>query len=728
MKRLLIVLALLVIPSLSRDLFAFYDFTISNGTVTGDVSQIFFSASDITLSLTNIPGSGKRAIIGIIGGGGGSGGSNTTILVSSNGVLIADGSGGTNILYIDGSVVVTNGGFLINGTPVANGGSITISVSGGVGVTNVLDSAGGPFDLVGHTNQPTLLIKGLSNATPATLTITDFGTFIGFTVASQGGFGSTNTWTTNGLPWSVSDTFGFSNASSVVGLAFTNLGGVPTIYLVPDSALARTGQSQTWSAPQTFNSSATLTLGAPTWFKSSVTVSDNVTIVSNATVGGSATITGSVTSSGTGSFAHFGAGQIDNGTIGSNTFPVTGITANIYGDASHPVIIGVGSDGRIYSIQQVAIGSVLGSSTNSIAGVFADGVSNNPVTFLSFQNFPVHTLNGTTSTVGFANLPFDSITVINGTTNFTLHGSSLTISNLLSNYGITLTNRGNGQIDLGGTVTMLSNGAGAFVSLGGNSSGNTTQNWSGTSQVVIAIPNNGGPVKIVPNGGGFNGIQSELQQVPQDGGSQAYINLTRNGNKAGAMFINFNDANSGNVLIGQLPPGNAAGDKRNVNISTTTAVGGLLVVNQDGNNQAGMNYQFYENDPRFPRIVFTDNKAQGNTNTPNLHETYASYGNWTNFGGGSALVGGSLIVIGSNENWLVACGRALGSVNGNKSNEYPTNRVSGFLAAGLNTAQSNQTFVVVRDQTNGVWCIGVDTNGVLGAYRTNDLSTTVFTY
>ena len=477
-----------------------YPFRIISGNTTGEVDETQFSASDITLSLTNLPGGGRRAIIGIIGGGGG--GSNNTILVAGNGLEFTDLGGGSNSLSIDPTVVATN--------PVSGG-------AGTFGITNVLDTAGGPFDLVGHTNQPTLLIKGLSNATPATLTITDFGTFIGYTVASQGGFGSTNAWTTNGLPWSVSDTFGFSNASSVVGVAFTNLGGVPTIYLVPDSTLARTGQSQTWTAPQTFNSSATLTLGAPTGFKASVTVSDNVTIVSNAMVGGSATITGSVTSSGTGGFAHFGAGQIDSGTIGSNTFPVTGITANTYGDASHPVIIGVGSDGRIYSIQQVAIGSVLGSSTNSIAGVFANGVSNNPVTFLSFQNFSVHTLNGTTSTVGFANLPFDSINVLNGTTNFTLHGSSLTISNLLSGYGVTLTNRGNGQLDLGGTVSMISNSAGAFLSLGGNSSGNTTQNWSGTSQVVIAIPNNGEPVKFVPNGGGFNGIQSELQLLRKTG-------------------------------------------------------------------------------------------------------------------------------------------------------------------------------------------------------------------
>jgi hypothetical protein len=110
----------------------------------------------------------------------------------------------------------------------------------------------------------------------------------------------------------------------------------------------------------------------------------------------------------------------------------------------------------------------------------------------------------------------------------------------------------------------------------------------------------------------------------------------------------------------------------------------------------------------------------------NTLDTYASYGNWTNQIG--KLEGGAAIIVGSNENWLVACGRALGSVSSTKDKEYPTNRFSGFLAGGLNSAQSNQTFMVVRDQTNGLWCIGVDTNGVLGAYRTNDLSTTVLTY
>ncbi len=133
-------------------------------------------------------------------------------------------------------------------------------------------------------------------------------------------------------------------------------------------------------------------------------------------------------------------------------------------------------------------------------------------------------------------------------------------------------------------------------------------------------------------------------------------------------------------------------------------------------------------DPRFPRILFTNNKAQSDTNAPALHETYSSFGNWTNSGGSAALNGGAAIIIGSNENWLVASGRGLGSVSGTRDKEYPTNRFSGFLAAGLNSAQSNQTFIVIRDQTNGLWCIGVDTNGVLGAYRTNDLSTAVSTY
>jgi hypothetical protein len=223
-----------------------------------------------------------------------------------------------------------------------------------------------------------------------------------------------------------------------------------------------------------------------------------------------------------------------------------------------------------------------------------------------------------------------------------------------------------------------------------------------------------------------NGVNPASQLVIQDGGNQAYMNFTRDGPKAGAMFLQFNDSTSGNLLIGQLPSGNATGDKRNINISTGTSIGGLIVVNQDGNNQSGMSYQFYENDPRFPRILFTDNKAASNTNTPAAHENYASFGNWTNQFG--KLEGGAAIIIGSNENWLVACGRALGSVSNTKDKEYPTNRFSGFLAGGLNGPQSNQTFTVVRDQTNGLWCIGVDTNGVLGAYRTNDLSTAVLTY
>ncbi len=722
MKRVLILLSTFVLfVSASSDLCLagyVYPFRIITGNTTGEVDETQFNASDITLSLTNLPGGGRRAIIGIVGGGG-VGGSNNTILVAGNGLEFTDLGGGSNSLSIDPSIVATN--------PIANG-------AGTFGITNVLDTAGGTYDLVGHTNQPTLLIKGLSNATPATLTITDFGTFIGFTVASQGGFGSTNAWTTNGLPWTVSDTFGFSNASSVVGLAFTNLGGVPTIYLVPDSAIARTGQSQTWSAPQTFNSSATLTFGAPTWFKAGMIVSDNVTVASNAIVGGSLTVGGNATISGNlnaGSFTGSmnGANIVGNQSVGTNTLAAFGSNTGTIGSAGQFLVVHLNSAG-IPDGWSTVTGNSLATSTNAISALQIAGSWNNGVIDLSISNLSVATINGTTATVGFASLPFENLTVLNGTTNFTLHGSNLTISNLLTNLGITLTNRGPGQIDLGGTVTMLSNAANNFLSLTGTAS-SPTQNWAGsTAWPVIILPAAGSGIMKFTPGAPVNGVTPSILFTVQDGSNQSFLQFTRDGAKAGEQFVSFINGGGANAhtSFGQEPSGNAAGDKNCVNLSTSSQVGGLIVDNQDDNNSGLAGYQFYEDDPRFPRILFTNNKQTTSTNTPELHETYASFGNWTNSGGSAALIGGALITIGSNENWLVACGRALGSVSSTKAKEYPTNSVSGFLSAGLNTAQSNQTFMVVRDQTNGVWCIGVDTNGVLGAYRTNDLSTTVLTY
>jgi hypothetical protein len=689
-----------------------YPVRLSNVTATGDVDEVFFSASDITLSITNLPGGGRRAVISIIGGGsGGEGGSNNTILVAGNGLSFTDLGDGSNSLAIDSSVVMTNGGFIINvGTAtfnVQNGGSITIPMGSG-GITNVLDTAGGPYDLVGHTNQPTLLIKGITNQTPTLITITDFGTMLGFSVASQGGFGSTNAWTTNGLPWAVSDTFGFSNASSIVGLAFTNLGGVPTIYLVPDGTIARTGQSQTWTAPQNFNSSAPLTFGAPTWFKSSVTVSDNVTVVSNATVGGNATISGSV-NAGTFTGSVNGGNIIGNQSIGTNLLAAFSGNTGTFGSAGNFLVLHFNSAGIIDGVSTVA-GSSQAAATNAISSVqnANTGSALNNVVGLILTNFSDYIVNGSTVTVGFVSAPFESITVLNAGTNFTLHGSSLTFSNLLSAYGIILTNRSNNQIDLGGTVTMLSNSTGAFNQLTG-SSANSTQNWSGSTLAVVTLPANGQALKFIPNGA-INGIQSEIDVVPQDGSNASYLMFNRDGPKAGLMFISWNDSSAGNVCIGQEPNGNAPGDKRCANLATSTSVGGLIVVNQDNDTTGLAGYQFYEDDPRFPRILFTNGKQSLNTNTPDMHETYSSFGNWTNSGGSATMNGGALICIGSNEYWLVAAGRALGSVTGTEAKEYPTNAISGFIAQPLNSIRSNLTSVAVRDEINSLWLLSVSTN------------------
>src|SRR6267154_1663616 len=160
-----------------------FPFRIIAGNTTGEVDETQFSTGDITLSLTNLPGGGRRAIIGILGGGGGS---NNTILVQGLGLRFDNLGGGTNSLSLSNTTI--SAGSYGDSTHI---GSFTVGADGRLTAAS--------------------------------------STTISFPAA-----GTTNTWYTNGVLWATSDAFSFSNASSVVGLGFTNVGGVPTIYLVPD--------------------------------------------------------------------------------------------------------------------------------------------------------------------------------------------------------------------------------------------------------------------------------------------------------------------------------------------------------------------------------------------------------------------------------------------------------------------------------------------------------------
>lgn len=103
---------------------------------------------------------------------------------------------------------------------------------------------------------------------------------------------------------------------------------------------------------------------------------------------------------------------------------------------------------------------------------------------------------------------------------------------------------------------------------------------------------------------------------------------------------------------------------------------------------------------------------------PHINEDYVRFQNYA-----SADLGG--VTVGSNYTaFIVGRGTGIGTAD----REFPTNRWAGFVFGRQGTAQSNQIFIALRDQTNGLWCLGIDTNGVLGAYRTNNLATPVTTY
>ncbi len=103
---------------------------------------------------------------------------------------------------------------------------------------------------------------------------------------------------------------------------------------------------------------------------------------------------------------------------------------------------------------------------------------------------------------------------------------------------------------------------------------------------------------------------------------------------------------------------------------------------------------------------------------PERHEDYVRLQNYA-----TADLGG--VTIGSNYTAFIV-GRGAGI--GTPDREFPTNRWAGFVFGPLGTPQSNQVFVALRDQTNGLWVLGISTNGVLGAYRTNNLAVPVVTY
>ncbi|MGA2604388.1 MAG: hypothetical protein ABSG14_09180 [Verrucomicrobiia bacterium] len=78
---------------------------------TGDVDQVQFDPTQVTVTFTNIPGGGRRAILSIIGGGGGG---TQTVLVASNCAALVNLGGNTNAIAVDTNCLYSEG-FVMTG-------------------------------------------------------------------------------------------------------------------------------------------------------------------------------------------------------------------------------------------------------------------------------------------------------------------------------------------------------------------------------------------------------------------------------------------------------------------------------------------------------------------------------------------------------------------------------------------------------------------------------------
>jgi hypothetical protein len=494
--------------------------------------------------------------------------------------------------------------------------------------------------------------------------------FTGATITGLGGTAGIGAPTTGGFA-TVTTTSGGTNTISVDG-----------------TKVAVLASNNTFNGNNTFNNP--VIIRGTMIFSNDVAISGHTTMASNLTVGGTLTV------------GNFSAAQINSGTLSANRLPDSGVVAGSYGSSSQIPVITVDGHG-IITVAGTAAPSPTGAATNAVSTVvFFPSTTNANIVTMIFTNLSVTSSSAQTVTVGFVNRPIETI---NG-----MPGQSVTISN-----STTLSSAG------GLLINGLQSSGGASFVVGGTATISTNA-FSGTSGVVLTIPALGQAVLLQPSAN-VNSVLPQVSILPLDGSNFQGINFARNGNKDGSFqFISWSDASSGALGFGLWNESGSGGKTRHVRLSTSPSAGGNIFVTQDGmvGSSSTTEYEFWGNNGGFPRILFAG-KAHGQTttNTAHLFENYASFGSWTNSGGGA------LIITGSNQTWLVAAGRASGSTSGTQHKMYPTNAVSGFLAFPRSSVRSNQTAVCLLDETNGTWALTISTNGVYIGRTNNPTANTI---
>jgi hypothetical protein len=128
-----------------------FPFRIISGTTTALVDELqITNSAAVTLIITNLPGGGRRALLGILGTSGTNSGGSATPTIVSNG-LIAVTIDGTNIVYIDSGRVVTSGAPARVLMTTNAAGFVRVSTTDGKGFETNLDAFASSGPVFGWT-------------------------------------------------------------------------------------------------------------------------------------------------------------------------------------------------------------------------------------------------------------------------------------------------------------------------------------------------------------------------------------------------------------------------------------------------------------------------------------------------------------------------------------------------------------------------------------------------
>ncbi|MGO9244941.1 MAG: beta strand repeat-containing protein [Verrucomicrobiia bacterium] len=698
--------------------------------VTGDVEQVVLDPSQFSLTLTNFPNGVRRGSLEFIGSSGG-GGTNT-VLVAEPGALLTPQGTGTNGLGADFSIVVSNQmtGVQLNGGPVVSTGDTTDFypragnpagyltsiggftngnvVAGGFGITT---SPGGQnTQSVSVTSGTFAMVQSNNTYTTGTTQSMDVAT------ANVGTFtrGALNGWTTNKPGFATIVVRGTDGSDA---------------YNVDGTQVALVASNNTFTATNNFT--------APVFIKGSTVISNSPSII------GDLSVTGTVSAANL-SGALNGTNLTGIGSVATNLLARFSNNSGTIGGAGNYLVVTFDPNTGLPIGWTTVQGLPAGASTNAVT--FLENANNgntyNNVNGIIFTNVPYFTQNQSTNTVGFSNVVFDTVQLVQGGTNFVLHGATLSVTNA-NTQGLAFSLTNGGTLTVSGTISNLTPGAGDPSSLvydhttlnGSSGTGTLTQNALGGDLDVQLSSNFTGQAFYVS-------ADSKASFVfKHDTGTSVYTKEFKIGLNTDLAAVWEVDASQGSpgFTFDFDPPHmsvNLSLGQPYANAGYSTQAGTANIIIDELSTQDVDNHAWYPgNNTNFPALWI---KAGGHQATSATGAVMNS--DWINMGAiastnNSSLPRAAFIGVASNEDFL-AIWRSTGmstngstvgnqySTNATDAAQFGTNRFAGFLFGGNGTfgaAYSNVVALVLRDDTNGLMVLSVLTNG-LWIGTTNNLT------